>query len=267
MIIEEKRSKLSMLEMHKTWRNIMREASVLEMRGDMKWLAQKHIHEIEYKDHHIHTLSKTLEESENQYKEAMSRHFIMMENMISNHDVQMQKMEECFQEQLQNLTNSFFIERKCMTQNHNELKKDLGTMVKNMRAFFDEEIDEKRQDFEAHLDDVKNTNKEDYNALKIINEAKIENMECDIEKTHTDYIEKTKGIEEDFKMLTNKDRITSRIIEKQMRQLIMHHNQMAQLKKALIIKGCKTKCFYFINCNDCTFQVEMCLLKRYPPYE
>lgn len=45
MIDEEKRSKLSMLEMHKTWRNIMREASVLEMRGDIKWLDQKHIHE------------------------------------------------------------------------------------------------------------------------------------------------------------------------------------------------------------------------------
>lgn len=37
-----------MLEMHKTWRNIMREASVLEMRGDIKWLDQKHIHEVNF---------------------------------------------------------------------------------------------------------------------------------------------------------------------------------------------------------------------------
>jgi len=28
-------------------------------------------------------------------------------------------------------------------------------MVKNTRTFFDEEIDKKRQDFEAHLDNVK----------------------------------------------------------------------------------------------------------------
>jgi len=59
-----------------------------------------------------------------------------------------------------------------------------------------------------------------------------------------DYIEKTNGMEENFKMLVKKDGITARIIEKWMQQLIMHHNQMAQLKKALIIKGCKQN--YFI---------------------
>jgi len=50
--------------------------------------------QVEYKDIYIHTLSKTLGESENQHKEAMSRHFIMMDNMISNHDMQMQVLFE-----------------------------------------------------------------------------------------------------------------------------------------------------------------------------
>lgn len=34
-------------------------------------------------------------------------------------------------------------------------RQDLGTMVKNMKEYFDEEIDEKRQEFEAHLEVVK----------------------------------------------------------------------------------------------------------------
>lgn len=46
--------------------------------------------QVEHKDQHIRTLCKTLEESENQHKEAMSRHFIMMDNMMSNQDVRMQ---------------------------------------------------------------------------------------------------------------------------------------------------------------------------------
>lgn len=46
--------------------------------------------QVEYKDQHIRFLCKSLEESENQHKEAMSRHFIMLDNMINNHDVQME---------------------------------------------------------------------------------------------------------------------------------------------------------------------------------
>lgn len=46
--------------------------------------------QVEFKDQYIRTLCKTLEESEDQHKEVMSRHFIMMDNMIDNHDVQMQ---------------------------------------------------------------------------------------------------------------------------------------------------------------------------------
>lgn len=52
-----------------------------------------------------------------------------------------------------------------------------------------------------------------------------------------DYIEKTKKKEEDFEMLKKKDKVTSKVIEKQMRNLIAFHNEMAQLKRALIVKG------------------------------
>lgn len=53
-----------------------------------------------------------------------------------------------------------------------------------------------------------------------------------------DYIVKTKGTEEEFKLLTKKDRITSRIIEKRMRELIAFYNQSSYMKTALVIKGC-----------------------------
>lgn len=90
MIEEEKRSRLSMLEMHKTWRQIMREQSIVELRRDIRWLSQKHVNEVEVKDHIIRLFCTQLEESENQHQEAMSRHFIMMDNMICIHDVRKQ---------------------------------------------------------------------------------------------------------------------------------------------------------------------------------
>ncbi len=47
-IEEEKRSELSMLEMHKTWRNIMRQQSLVELKRDIGWLSQKHVHEVNF---------------------------------------------------------------------------------------------------------------------------------------------------------------------------------------------------------------------------
>ncbi|KAG0562864.1 hypothetical protein KC19_9G177400 [Ceratodon purpureus] len=237
MVEEEKRSKLSMLQMHKTWRNIMREQSVQELRKDIAWMSQKHVHEVEIKDRVIRDFCKQLEESENQHQEAMSRHFIIMDNMIAMHDVRKQQMENNFQVQLDSLNQSFFSERDTMTQQHSDLKKDIAKMITLMKAYFDEELDDKRQEYEIVLEDLKNKNKEDYNVMKLQNEVKIEQMERDIDKTHHDYVQKTKGMEEEFKLLQKRDRMTSKTIEKRMQELLMFHNQTAYMKSALVIKG------------------------------
>jgi hypothetical protein len=46
--------------------------------------------QVEIKDRVICTFCKQLQESENQHQEAMSRHFIMMDNLIGMHDVRKQ---------------------------------------------------------------------------------------------------------------------------------------------------------------------------------
>lgn len=37
-----------MLQLHKTWRNIMRQQSVQELRRDIMWISQKHVHEVNF---------------------------------------------------------------------------------------------------------------------------------------------------------------------------------------------------------------------------
>lgn len=43
---EEKLSKTSMLNIHKEWRKIMRQAAVQEMRVDIEWLSEKHVYQV-----------------------------------------------------------------------------------------------------------------------------------------------------------------------------------------------------------------------------
>jgi hypothetical protein len=45
-IEEEKRSKISMLNVHKEWRQIMRVAKVKDLRQDIEWLSAKHVHQV-----------------------------------------------------------------------------------------------------------------------------------------------------------------------------------------------------------------------------
>jgi hypothetical protein len=49
---EARRSKTSMLEIHKAWRKIMRIAKVEELRNDIVWLSAKHVHQV----HHLFPL-------------------------------------------------------------------------------------------------------------------------------------------------------------------------------------------------------------------
>lgn len=49
---EARRSKISMLEIHKAWRKIMRIAKVEELRNDIVWLSAKHVHQV----HHLFPL-------------------------------------------------------------------------------------------------------------------------------------------------------------------------------------------------------------------
>lgn len=56
-----------------------------------------------------------------------------------------------------------------------------------------------------------------------------------------DYVQKTKGMEEEFKLLQKRDRMTSKTIEKRMQELLMFHNQTAYMKSALVIKGCEMR--------------------------
>lgn len=71
-----------------------------------------------------------------------------------------------------------------MTQDLIGTKWDMEAMVKNMKALFDEETVEKRQEFEAFLKDFEDKRKESNSVMKMIYDSKTEEMERAIERRH-----------------------------------------------------------------------------------
>lgn len=184
MVDEARRSKTSMLEIHKAWRKIMRIAKVEELRNDIVWLSAKHVHQVEGKDHTIATFQRTLDEAEAQHQNVQTKHFTMLDSLIDLHYMRTKKMEEEFQSHLQRLEQEFSNERNVMTKTHKAQRKEMKDMLAEMKTEFDEAISEKRQEFETTREELKNKNTEDYNVLRISLEANIEELERRIEKTH-----------------------------------------------------------------------------------
>jgi hypothetical protein len=71
-------------------------------------------------------------------------------------------------------------------------------------------------------------------------------------------------MEEEFKILQKKDKITSTIIEKRMQELITFHNEITYMKTALIIKGCEIRMHVVFFCivNNYTFAVVIILCTK-----
>jgi hypothetical protein len=92
---EARRSKLSMLEIHKAWRKIMRIAKVEELRNDIVWLSAKHVHQVEGKDHTIATFQRTLDEAEAQHQNVQTKHFTMLDSLIDLHYMRT-KVRSCY---------------------------------------------------------------------------------------------------------------------------------------------------------------------------
>ncbi|KAH8958678.1 hypothetical protein BDL97_06G038200 [Sphagnum fallax] len=227
MVDEARRSKTSMLEIHKAWRKIMRIAKVEELRNDIVWLSAKHVHQVEGKDHTIATFQRTLDEAEAQHQNVQTKHFTMLDSLIDLHYMRTKKMEEEFQSHLQRLEQEFSNERNVMTKTHKAQRKEMKDMLAEMKTEFDEAISEKRQEFETTREELKNKNTEDYNVLRISLEANIEELERRIEKTHETYLANTEVKTMSFKALVAKDAITARIIEQRMRRLIHLHETLA----------------------------------------
>jgi hypothetical protein len=152
---EARRSKISMLEIHKAWRKIMRIAKVEELRNDIVWLSAKHVHQVEGKDHTIATFQRTLDEAEAQHQNVQTKHFTMLDSLIDLHYMRTKKMEEEFQSHLQRLEQEFSNERNVMTKTHKAQRKEMKDMLAEMKTEFDEAISEKRQEFETTREELK----------------------------------------------------------------------------------------------------------------
>nr|PNR58084.1 hypothetical protein PHYPA_005079 [Physcomitrium patens] len=248
MIDEEKLSVKSMLEIHKKWRSILRIAKIKEQRDDIDWLTKNHVRQMELKDHIIGLYREQLYESEAQRRSAQIKHLSMLDASIDIHYLRTAKMEEEFQEQVKNLEDSFMTERKLMTTNFSNEKKELKDVILAMKVQAEESIYDRRQ----------NKDIEEFNMLKITLELGVEEIERRIERTHKSYLANTEATTISFKNLVAKDIVKSHLIERRMRTLINLHENISYWRVRMVIQGKE-----FNKVNQKMKDEKECLLNHY----
>ncbi|XP_024370214.1 dynein regulatory complex subunit 2 isoform X1 [Physcomitrium patens] len=258
MIDEEKLSVKSMLEIHKKWRSILRIAKIKEQRDDIDWLTKNHVRQMELKDHIIGLYREQLYESEAQRRSAQIKHLSMLDASIDIHYLRTAKMEEEFQEQVKNLEDSFMTERKLMTTNFSNEKKELKDVILAMKVQAEESIYDRRQVYEATREELKNKDIEEFNMLKITLELGVEEIERRIERTHKSYLANTEATTISFKNLVAKDIVKSHLIERRMRTLINLHENISYWRVRMVIQGKE-----FNKVNQKMKDEKECLLNHY----
>ena len=129
---------------------------------------------------------------------------------------------------LRALTEEFDAERAEIVGAHARQRREMMDLMLAMDASHEAHKHECLTEFESRREELKNSNAEEYNALRTALEGTIEALERTFEAAHREYLSSTDSRTSSFKLLTRQDAISARTIEKRMRKLIRLQDAVAK---------------------------------------
>ncbi|EEH51031.1 uncharacterized protein MICPUCDRAFT_37168 [Micromonas pusilla CCMP1545] len=231
MMDEARHHRVNALRIHTHWRQIMRDAKVKELRDEIEILRRQHERVIDGKDAAIADLDRELEEAEAQRATATRAHVQAVDAFIGLQHDRVKSLEDEFARNLRRvlaLTEEFDAERAEIVGAHARQRREMMDLMLAMDASHEAHKHECLTEFESRREELKNSNAEEYNALRTALEGTIEALERTFEAAHREYLSSTDSRTSSFKLLTRQDAISARTIEKRMRKLIRLQDAVAK---------------------------------------
>ena len=105
---ESEMCKLNLAKIQHSWRKIMRESKVQQLKHEVEIMSQNHEREVDMKDAIIQMLDRDLDEAEEQYQTAHRSHLRNMDALLKLFDAKMAQLRDEFhaeqQQIIQNLS-------------------------------------------------------------------------------------------------------------------------------------------------------------------
>ena len=174
---ESEMCKLNLAKIQHSWRKIMRESKVQQLKHEVEIMSQNHEREVDMKDAIIQMLDRDLDEAEEQYQTAHRSHLRNMDALLKLFDAKMAKLRDEFHAEQQQIIEDFTLERTTLLDRHQRLTQELSDVLDLQEEQFQAAEEDQRQEFESLCEEIKNKNMEDLNVLRMILETQIEELE------------------------------------------------------------------------------------------
>lgn len=217
---ESEMCKLNLAKIQHSWRKIMRESKVQQLKHEVEIMSQNHEREVDMKDAIIQMLDRDLDEAEEQYQTAHRSHLRNMDALVKLFDAKMAQLRDEFHAEQQQIIEDFTLERTTLLDRHQRLTQELSDVLDLQEEQFQAAEEDQRQEFESLCEEIKNKNMEDLNVLRMILETQIEELEEHFQNAAESYSANTKDKVKKFKEYTNRDRKDAQTIDSQMKRLL-----------------------------------------------
>lgn len=230
LMAEEKNSNLNTLKIRNQWRVIKREAKSKDLKKELEVLQQTFDREVDRKDAIIQSLSRDLEEAEEQFQTASHSHVHNMDHLLSLQRQQVSQRQGEFEGEVKTLMDEFGQERTAIMMQQKEEMEGLMDVMYAMEREFVEQESEARQELHSTRDEVKNKNLEEKHALRIQLEGNVEDLWRHFQNALNNYNANTEERKQQFESLKANDQHSAETIELQMRKLQRLQESVSQVK-------------------------------------
>ncbi|XP_074710038.1 dynein regulatory complex subunit 2 [Strix uralensis] len=216
---EERSSTLNLHELRTRWRAVLRDAKAKALHRDIEILSQTFARVMDCKDGVIESLVTDLEEAEEQHARALRSHLHNIDRLLQLQRCRLRCLEEGYGAQLQALRMEFEGERRTILEQHERESRYLRDVALAAERDHAENNHEATLNFQSARDDIKNKSLQEKQHSRLQLEGKAEVLWEQFQRAVQSYAEATKHQKVAFEVLKEKDKKSSREMEKQAKKL------------------------------------------------
>lgn len=234
---EVKMGKLNYIQVQSKWKEIMRQVKTKDLRKELEMLENLYHHQLDQKEAAAQTLAQNLEIANDQHNMVMSSYLENLQTLLDFTQRRADMMSSIYERDLAVVNGEFNAERSFIQVQHAKEKARMLDILHRMEYEFLEAETDAKHEFSSFRDDVKNKNLEEKHALRIQLEGIVEDLWRQFQAALVQYNASTEERKKQFEELKEKDFLTAKEIEVQIRKLARLQESISQLKQKLHVRA------------------------------
>lgn len=216
---EERNSRISLKRLNERYRTILRAVKSKELQEQISILHQTFERQLDRKDATIKSLVRNLGEAERQENMALQNHIQNVDRLVDFHESLQTEHHDTFNDDVQTLKDEFLTERQRIIEKHSLEASNIKDMMFAMQMKYADDEGMVTEEFNSKRDEIKNEHNEAVEAVKQELEKTIGDLWEQFTQALNNYKQSTKGKNDQFLHLQEKDAMDAETIRKQMVKL------------------------------------------------